>query len=223
MPVLTDTVISALISVGGVVIAAVFTVAGMVFVQISNNKQREKDSRERFFYEIYPKRLALYEEVIKKLQAMIESGESLTGPGLTKEAVIGKITKDTHSLINLLARLRIFGNPNSRGIFETVISKAHDFCIDLENGHYVPLMLGGWITTIKETLDKFVQFVREDIGGNSVEITIRGHLAAKKRSLFKRIKQKFFSLSLFKKCNKFHQNREENRRHDEDTPINDER
>ncbi|MDR0759678.1 MAG: hypothetical protein LBF74_06155 [Treponema sp.] len=206
-----------------IVIASGLTVLGMMFVQNSNTKQREKDSRERFFYEIYPKRLALYEEVIKELQAMIESGESLTGPGLTQEAVIGKITKDTHFLINLLARLGVFGNPNSRGIFETVISKAHDFCIDLKNGDYVPLMLGGWIITIKETLDKFVQFVREDIGGNSVEITVRGHFAAKKRGLFKRIKQKCRSLFLFKKCNKFHQNREENRRHDEGTPINDER
>jgi hypothetical protein len=88
-----------------VVFAALITVAGMVFVQNSNNKQREKDSQERFFYEIYPKRLALYEEIIKELQAMLESGESLMRPDLTKEAVIGKITKDTHALINLLARL----------------------------------------------------------------------------------------------------------------------
>jgi hypothetical protein len=30
-------------------------------------------------------------------------------------------------------------------------------------------MLEGWITTIKETLVKFVQFVREDIGGNTLK------------------------------------------------------
>jgi hypothetical protein len=164
----------------GTVLGAFISIFGIVLTMIFNERQRKADSQDRFFYEVYPKRLAIYEEALKELNAMIESGESLGGPGLTREAAIDKIAKDTHFLNNLLARLRVLGSPACRSIFETVISKSHDFCVDLEKGHYVPLMLGGWAITIKDVLDKFIQVIREDIGGNSLDITIRGHFATKK-------------------------------------------
>jgi hypothetical protein len=212
----------------GAGISAFFTVLGMILVQILNNRsnkrQREIDSKERFFYEVYPKRITLYEEIIKELGAIIESGQSLMGPDLTREACVKKISKDTHSLNNLLARIRIFGSSPISKIFEGLLAMAHNSLSHLNKGHYHVLMLSGWIITVQETLDNFVRLVQKDAGYSIIDVTIKRYLSIAKINRFKRFTDKLFNYFRLvknkKRMDKFLKRYHKSLRHEKNTPEN---
>jgi hypothetical protein len=110
--------------------AAIITVGGMVFTFVItlffNSCQRKKDSKERFFYEVYPKRLAVYEEVIKELDAMYKTGESLQNLELTKDIAVKKVSEDKHILNFLFSKLTIYGSIHSRLIIVCLLSTSED-------------------------------------------------------------------------------------------------
>jgi hypothetical protein len=179
-------------------IGAFFTVFGMVLVQILNNcsnkQQRETDSKERFFYEVYPKRLAVYDEAIKKLEAIIESGQSLMKPSLlTNETARDRISQDKHLLNDLFTRIRMFGSAYTIVIFKNLLFKADDTLADIyKAGDYCGVIFGRWINTVRIILQDFIQAIREDAGSNFVDKTIRVYFPKTNDGLINRIKDKLF-------------------------------
>jgi hypothetical protein len=219
-----------------IVIAAFISVAGMVLTQffnwLQNRSQRKQDSLERFFYEVYLKRITLYEDITKELEAIIESGQSLFGPDLTREAVADKISKDTHSLDTLLSRLKIFGSRSTIRIFIALLDKAHDIYTDLKQGHYFPLLLGGWNETVRETLFKFVQLVREEGGSTIIDSSIKKYLSIEKAQekahctpiLIDKLSDLFLCMRfkrIWRKINKRSKKFDKKRYYDKTTPIDD--
>jgi hypothetical protein len=97
--------ISALSAIGGA--AVVF-----IFELIKDRIQRKADSKEKFFYEVYPRRIALYEDVIKEFQSMqaldLDKIKSINRIEAS-EIIIGYL----QTLGALIARLRFFGSANS--------------------------------------------------------------------------------------------------------------
>lgn len=181
-----------------IVIAAFISVAGMVFVQISNNHQRKIDSRERLFYEVYPKRLALYEEIINKLEAIIESeGTLMKARLLTKEVAMDRISKNTHLLNNLFTRIKMFGSVQITVIFFNLIIESNNALTELyKTDDHAGVIFGGWIETVWEKKEKFIQLIRKDSGANLVERTIKAYFADTMAERIQRIKDKLFPSEL---------------------------
>ena len=106
--------ISAVTAVGGML-------ASIVSNQRSNERQRKNDSDERFFYEMYQRRLALYEEITKILAAMGKPKDEIIkmSPGRFYD----KVLNDYYTLITLINRLRMYGSPGTRKIL--LMAKTH--------------------------------------------------------------------------------------------------
>jgi hypothetical protein len=92
------------------------TVIGMLavfFLTRSYDSRQQKDAfNERFFFDVYPRRLGVYEDVISGLQGMIETdpNEARDATGLdVSRTIIEKI----HALDTLIARLSLFGSPRA--------------------------------------------------------------------------------------------------------------
>jgi hypothetical protein len=211
-----------------IIISAVITVGGMIFVQISNNNQRKKDSSERFFYEVYPKRLAIYEEAIKELKAIVERGESLMKPGFIKKTAMDSISKDIHTLTNLFARIRMFGSPQIQLVFQRLIFTAREEHRNIqEMGDQSGYIFGRWIHAVLVSLEDFITAVRKDTGGGLVDRTIQLYLPGTKASLFQRIRNKFFpsksELEIKEMDLLYEKIQEESLRREKDTPKDNER
>ena len=102
-------VLLAVIPAAAVIVGAVVGIFGSI---LKDWIQRKSLMRERFFYEVYPKRIELYQETIKELQSMmkidIEEYMDMTGI-MASEKCIACL----HTLTPLIARLRLFGSGNS--------------------------------------------------------------------------------------------------------------
>ena len=107
-----------------IVIAAFISVGGIVLTQWFNYRERKDDSKERFFYEIYQRRLALYEEVIKTLTDMGKPGDYLLK--MTLRELNNKLIGDSHTLLALTSRLWIYGSPEARGILNLPMAAIRD-------------------------------------------------------------------------------------------------
>jgi hypothetical protein len=106
MPDLTDpNIFPALIGVGGVVFTVI---ANMIF----NLLYRKFDFNDKYFFEAYNRRLAVYEDVIKELGALGKPAEDLVqmSPGDFST----KLMQAVHTLNGLLVRLDLYGSPGSR-------------------------------------------------------------------------------------------------------------
>jgi hypothetical protein len=179
-----------------IVIAAIISIGGMVFVQISNNRQREKDAQERFFYEVFPKRIALYEEVIRALETMIESGEFLIKTSsATEKSARDEISKDKHILNALLTRIQIFGSTHTMLILVTLIYEADKSIKRLyDEKVLLGFAFGGWIETVRDKLGDFILSIRKDTGVNLVDRIVHCFCGTKV-NIIQRIKDKFPSRS----------------------------
>jgi hypothetical protein len=69
----------------------------------------KKEQEERFFYELYPKRLELYEEIIKVL-AFVDDVEQISAAGSASE-IIDIYNQGMKRLLPLNLRCRLFGSP----------------------------------------------------------------------------------------------------------------
>jgi hypothetical protein len=207
------------------IITGVSTILGILITFGFTRLQRKTDASERAFYEVYPRRLAVYDAAIKELEAMIESGESLINLNLTKEAVRDKISKDMHALNVLFTRIRMFASTQTVIIFMGLILEArNELSILYKAGDYVGVLLGRWIDTVRKTLEDFIQTVRKDTGGNFVDRTIRVYFPETKDACFYRIRNKLFPSRWdkdIKKLDKLWDKVQESLRHEENAPIDD--
>ncbi|MDR0487077.1 MAG: hypothetical protein LBG91_02400 [Treponema sp.] len=112
-------------------INAFFIIAGIVLTQFFNYRQRKLDFEEELFMEAHQKKLAVYEDAIKELQAM-------SAPDIKKICTISSIEMSKtildklHILDGLLARLVLFGSPDSVQVFRTLrcfILQLHEKCL----------------------------------------------------------------------------------------------
>jgi hypothetical protein len=218
MPNLTDpAVFSAFIGIGGIVVIEIIH-------HVSDKFHRKADSLDRFFYEVYPKRLDVYKDVINTLEAMIESGESLMKPSLlTKEAARDRISQDKHLLMDLLTRIRMFGSGRTIILLADPAFKTNsDALADIyKAGNYCGVILGRWIKFVNDTLQDFIQAVREDAGSNFVDKTIQFYFSKTKGCLIKRIKNKLFPSKtdrIMKRIDNLGEQIEDNLRRDKDKP-----
>jgi hypothetical protein len=192
---------------------------------LQNHFQRKKDTSERAFYEVYPKRLAVYDTAIKELETIIESGESLMNLNLTKEAARDKISKDIHALIALFTRIRMFASAQTIVIFTILILEARNELATLyKAGDYVGVHLGRWIDTVRKTLEDFIQTVRKDTGGTFVDKIIRVYFPDTKDTCINRIRNKLFpskGSKDMKKIDKIWEKVQESLRSEKNAPIDD--
>jgi hypothetical protein len=186
----------------GTIIGAFITALGSIINRRLNKRQREEDSRERFFYEVYPKRLAVYEEVIKELETMKKSGESLISPRLTRDAARGKVYKDIYSLNALYARIRMYGSAKTLLFFTHLIFTAEKIPARLREADAFPGgVFGQWIGAVNETLEDIIQNTRGDAGSNLVDEFITKHYEIKE-GFFSRIKGTLFPSKMTKSIKK---------------------
>jgi hypothetical protein len=212
-----------------IIIASLISVGGIVLVQFFNwlqsRSQRKKDSSERAFYEVFPKRLAAYEEAIKRLEAMIENGKSLMNLSLTEEAAYDRISNDKHDLNDLYTRIRMFGSARTIIIFTLLIAEAsNELAILYNEGDYVRVALGRWIDAVREAFEDFILAVRKDTGGNFVDKMIASNFPETKENCIKRIKDKLFPSQFDKamqKADKIREQIEEILQREKNGPKND--
>jgi hypothetical protein len=154
-------IIAAGISVGGMVI----TVLANVFV---NYFARKADAEEKFFYDVYQRRLALYEDVMKELQAMQEVDIKkiiAISPVEISEMTIGKLK----TLETLVARLTIFGSANSKKLLEwlrdtmfqfleVIRKKMHDAPHESDSDSAIAIN-----TAIENTFNAFAVVASQDV------------------------------------------------------------
>jgi hypothetical protein len=94
------------------IITTITTASGLILTFVlnlrHNERQRKEDSRERFFYEMYQKRLSLYEDIIKTITDMGRPEEKVMV--MSPEKFFNKVLVDYYMLLSIIKRTRIFGS-----------------------------------------------------------------------------------------------------------------
>jgi hypothetical protein len=163
---LSDTVVSALIGVGGVVVA---TVATNFFNWIS----RRYDFDQRLFFEARNKRLAVYEEIINKLNAMknpVNLPQSISAREVRRKIYDVYI----HTLELLVGRLYLYGSPESRDMLHSFIAEIRDLPFDEDIDAALPQGGAHYYATlrlfIENSLKKFRGFVSLEVSKGFLDI-----------------------------------------------------
>jgi hypothetical protein len=101
-----------------VVVAFFGTAFGFSLSILKDRMQRKASAEERFFYEIFPKRLAVYDNVIKEFHAMmefdLEKMQTMRGIDVSEQ-----IIAHLHKLNFLTANLRLFGSRETVSLMVT--------------------------------------------------------------------------------------------------------
>jgi hypothetical protein len=182
MPDFTNPIIvSAMISVGGVVVAAV---ANLLY----NRWYRKADFNDRCFFEAYNRRLAVYEDVIKELGALGKPREALTR--MSARGFSTKVMQTIHALDGLLVRLYLYGSPGSRGNINLLHVK---LCRMINPEPSANLLgkkadAGAFLADIEQARIDFTDFVSGETGKNLVDEKIM-KVAKKITNGAKRMKQ----------------------------------
>jgi hypothetical protein len=172
------TVISSAVAVG-------IMFATFVHNSHSNERQRKYESRERFFYEIYQRRLALYEEVIKTLIVMGKPEADLHK--ISKQAFCDKVVGDFHTLLTLSNRLFIYGSPGARDVLLESIAQIKEINKELQCGPSVEIeilsgnlnktpiayIIDSFILLVNDSLNKFSKSVRDETKTDFVDKRIK--------------------------------------------------
>ena len=159
-----------------IVQAAVITVGGMVITCIAtliiSSRNRKADAKDKFFFEVFPKRIEVYDDVLKELKVMQETGQALLNFSLTENIAAKKMRDDKHNLDSLLTRLIIYGNVKSQTII-MALRYCHEYPAKLNetfDGSFVHF--GNWISAIAEARLDFADSIRKDMGINFIDKTI---------------------------------------------------
>jgi hypothetical protein len=169
MPVFKDPiVISSIITVGGMLVTFFLT----LFLQM------KVQAKERFFYEVFPKRLAVYEDVIKELNSMISPDELTVNINMVinpDKLFVNMSTADmirrhqeyTHTLTLLISRISIYGSLISERILQRLFLRMRQRPFDVFHFEDVSARQEIWGTfrsLIRSTLTEFTESIREETG-----------------------------------------------------------
>jgi hypothetical protein len=163
MPDLTNPNITpALIGVGGVVFTVI---ANLVF----NLFYRKFDFENRYFFEAYNRRLAVYEDVIKELGALGKPAEALVQ--MSAGDFASKLIQAVHTLNGLLVRLDLYGSSGSRGDVNLLYVRLSGM-IALEPTANFPGKEAdalAFLTNVEQARINFTDFVSRETGKNLVD------------------------------------------------------
>jgi uncharacterized membrane protein len=164
-PIIISGIISGVCVIIGVLV-------GFVLSQFSSFFQMKAQARERFFYEVFPKRLAVYEDVIKYL-SVIKRTKNVVIP---IKDIIPKISAYSHKLEILLDRLRIYGSPTSISVISSLMSDMYKLmceALDIDDDEMSTAPL---LNLIYDAMKKFTESVQREAGANLVDKEIVKHL-----------------------------------------------
>jgi hypothetical protein len=149
---------------------ALGVIAGIILTQIFNYFQRRADSKERFFYEVYPKRIAVYEDAIKELAAMSKRDGDILNQHLPREAVLKIIEDDLHTLDGLRARIDFYGSPAARSIIGILrVDVGSQFgTVALEPDNFVHECIA-LLDIVDDARNHFLEITRKETGANLVD------------------------------------------------------
>ena len=155
--------VPALSAIGGA--AVVF-----IFELIKDRIQRKADSKEKFFYEVYPRRLAVYEDVIKELTGMSRNDGPLLDITLAKEYILKEIENYLHTLDGLRSRLDLYGSPAARNIIAILRVEMGDHfgIIAFESYNFLQKCVA-LRDIIKDACSQFLEFIRKETGADLVD------------------------------------------------------
>ena len=128
-----DSVVQAsIITVGGMLAVSIFTI---ILNCLFNYLNKKKNTKERFFYEIYPKRLAAYEETRRTLAEL--SKKDLYIREMTLQEFNDKILNINHTISDLYSLLCIYGSINSKRIIYGLFLEIGENYLKNTNGSIV--------------------------------------------------------------------------------------
>jgi hypothetical protein len=148
----------------GSIVTASAVILTVVVTFVLEEFRRKREFTRMILHEAYQKRLALYEEVIEELSAMIKPERELLSMSLADFE--DKILEFHHRLVTFLGRLSIYGSPRSRNVFALLSSKLliQQRTIprkdSAENFDFIRFTRG----IVEESLVEFVKAVREETG-----------------------------------------------------------
>ena len=103
------------------VITSVTAIAAVLITTICNlrynERQRNRETKERFFYEMYQRRLALYDDVIKTLYVM--GNPERKNLEMSFRDFASKVLNDYYTLTTLINRLGLFGSQKTKKLLNT--------------------------------------------------------------------------------------------------------
>jgi hypothetical protein len=161
-----------------IVIAAIITVGGMLLNSIAtvivNWLFRKADANEKFFYEVYPKRLALYEDIIKKLTRMEKEGRDfLESHSINFNSEIQKIIEgDMHILDILHVRIELYGSSAARIIIASLLLGMWNRCRGFDSVKSSSEYFA-FLDEIKDARDRFLEFCRKEAGADFIDKKFR--------------------------------------------------
>jgi len=173
--------------------SAIVTVIGMLaiffFTQFFNRSQRKHETKVKFFYEMYPKRLAVYEEVDDTLTEMCQYASKLRKMERLKANEI--IISDLYKLNRLCHKLSIYGSLETWGIIGELFGQIRErsleyLNIDIMSGETGEgkvadeVALGAFALSVVAVINSgyrvFMDSVRAEMGENFVDNEITDFL-----------------------------------------------
>jgi hypothetical protein len=159
----------------GNIITAVSVICAVIVTFCLEEFRKKREFKRMNRHEIYQKRLALYEEVIKELSSMAGTDEAIAK--LSNDDLNARIIGLQHTLLTLINRLTIYGSPRSIELLRILITKLRSPTLKR-----IPVYLEGSYTFHKSlllridlALTEFAKTVRKEMGIDSVDKEIAKH------------------------------------------------
>jgi len=167
-----------------IIISSLIAVVGIIVTQLIDYLNRKKDSNERFFYEIYQRRLALYDDVSRILADMGRPSEQLMNMSVKEFGT--KLIGDNHTLLSLICQLNIYGSPDVKKTLNASIVKIRDIMNntlliqianfsdgeilrDAVSSTFFIKSVSDFVTLVQDSLTEFAEYVRKETGANFVD------------------------------------------------------
>jgi len=114
-----------------IIISAIISVGGIILTQFFNYLQRKDDIVDRFYFEFYQKRTNIYDETISEINRICEDGKAFEKIISSKDAIYKKLLSDIHKLNVLYSRLSLFGSSGAAEIIAPLCKAAIELEIKL--------------------------------------------------------------------------------------------
>jgi hypothetical protein len=149
-------------------IAAVVSLLTLLITRIFDTCSEKRKERERFFYEVFPKRLELYEEIIRAIDFVSNTEEALLADSPLKLSAYYKEKCD--ALADLGFQCAVFGSARivrTIALLEDAVAEFTKLILSLCNQHdgdaYRSLVNSFTPSAVSIKL-KLIEFIREESG-----------------------------------------------------------
>jgi hypothetical protein len=108
-------------------LGSILSIAGIALSRFLDGRQREKDFREKLYFESLHTRMTVYEHVINTLSRMRVDASSLKVNSVNDMLI--KIGRHSHRLDTLIAKVTLFGSQASIDILKSLRDRIYDTTI----------------------------------------------------------------------------------------------